>query len=306
STMAAIFEPVYRQLIASSFRNDEDLLYEEFELRQSVRKQFGLYQGPKFASLLKREWEEEYDKIVRKRNYFWYLMKSGNYYELDQCLNTNVYEDRICYENRRAAQREKQIEESRKKRLQRKQWYEQLDSYKYWDLSAVEDEKQDDTWLIEYYNTPSTYKKYKRPTSYDFADKTGGGFYRKTVEPARPAGFYERLCVVALKLRNIIEILEDGRKKMLYSLGIRRNPLLEEFEMDRLQYQGNVEQNLGGDTNTVQVAPARNVVLTETEITQKDSTSMSNVGWSNLTSSDIKSNHDSLVNRWLIIGTYEW
>nr|QID77674.1 polyprotein [Pink bollworm virus 1] len=304
--MAAIFEPIYRQLIASSFRNDEDLLYEEFELRQNVRKQFGLYQGPEFASLHKREWEEEYDKIVRKRNYFWYLMKSGNYYELDQCLNTNVYEDRICYENRRAAQREKQIEESRRKRLQRKQWYEQLDSYKYWDLSAEEDEKQDNAWLIEYYNTPSTYKKYKRPTSYDFEDKTGGGFYKKTTEPARPPGFYERLYVSALKLRNIIEVLEDGRKKVLYALGVRRDPLLEEFEMDRLQYQGNVEQNVGGDTNTVQVEPARNVVLTETEITQKDSTSMSNVGWSNLTSSDIISNHDSLVNRWLIIDTYEW
>ncbi|APW84897.1 polyprotein [Helicoverpa armigera iflavirus] len=76
--------------------------------------------------------------------------------------------------------------------------------------------------------------------------------------------------------------------------------------VNRLVYQGNVEQNAGGDTDVVQTDTAKNVVLTETEITQSDNTSLSNIGWSSLTSSDTITNHDNLVNRWLRVGTYEW
>nr|UCC70392.1 putative polyprotein [Lymantria dispar iflavirus 1] len=71
-------------------------------------------------------------------------------------------------------------------------------------------------------------------------------------------------------------------------------------------YQGNVEQDVGGDTSVVQIHKAHNVVLTETEITQSDTTAISNPKWGSYVSSDTISQMDTLVNRWFRVGTYTW
>lgn len=75
---------------------------------------------------------------------------------------------------------------------------------------------------------------------------------------------------------------------------------------ERVRYQGNVEQDLGGDTGVVQTQKAHNVVLTETEVTQSDTTALSNPKWGELVSSDTISGMDTLVNRWYRVGTYTW
>lgn len=74
----------------------------------------------------------------------------------------------------------------------------------------------------------------------------------------------------------------------------------------RVHYQGNVEQDVGGDSSVVQLDTAHNVVLTETEITQSDKTAQPNPGWSRFASSDVVSSMDSLVNRWFRVNTYQW
>ncbi|AHI87751.1 polyprotein [Antheraea pernyi iflavirus] len=75
---------------------------------------------------------------------------------------------------------------------------------------------------------------------------------------------------------------------------------------DPAAYQGGVEQDVGGDTDVVQTFKAHNVVLTETERSQHDSTAVSNPRWGSLVSSDTISDMDTLVNRWFRVGTYSW
>lgn len=74
----------------------------------------------------------------------------------------------------------------------------------------------------------------------------------------------------------------------------------------RVKYQGNVEQDVGGDTGVVQTHKAHNVVLTETEVTQSDVTGISNPRWGSLVSSDTISDMDTLVNRWYRVTTETW
>jgi hypothetical protein len=117
---------------------------------------------------------------------------------------------------------------------------------------------------------------------------------------------YNALYYAALKLRQIIVVLENIRLPFKISKLFSKSKSVEHIEMDVLNYQGNVEQDVGGDTAVVQTTTAHNVVLTETEVTQSDSTAIPNPGWSSFASSDVVSNMDSLVNRWFRVGTYPW
>lgn len=73
-----------------------------------------------------------------------------------------------------------------------------------------------------------------------------------------------------------------------------------------VQYQGQVEQSVGGDTDVAQTSTAHNVTLTETEITQSVLSTIPNHQWAPLVSSDTISSMDTLVNRWYRVGTYTW
>ncbi|UHK03113.1 MAG: polyprotein [Sanya iflavirus 1] len=306
--MASYFEPIYVQLIRSAFKNDQSLLEQEYDLRYELRKSFGLNFEKGWEEVLEQEWAEDHGKIVKRRNWLWYLMKSGQYDMLDEQLNTSIYQDKIVYENKRAAQRE----DARRRKPKSQSWWEYSSTYKYWDLSP-EEVKQDDSWLVEYENTPYTYKPKKRVGINRPQGIDNTRCYRKVEEP-RPAGFYERICSAALRLRQLIEGLIDYRRSDINSIElttIRRRVAQHHSRHDRiydpqLSYQGNIEENVGGDTDVVQISKANNVVLTETEVTQSDNTSVENIGWSRFVSSDTVSDMDTLVNRWFRVGTYNW
>lgn len=78
------------------------------------------------------------------------------------------------------------------------------------------------------------------------------------------------------------------------------------FGSSRARFEGNVEQDVAGDSNVVQQNRAKNVLLTETEITQFDQAGVSSMKWSPYISNDIVSSFDNMVNRWFTIGTYKW
>lgn len=73
-----------------------------------------------------------------------------------------------------------------------------------------------------------------------------------------------------------------------------------------LRFEGNVEQDVGGDSNVVQQNRAKNVLLTETEITQCDQAGVNSIRWSPYISNDTVSSFDNMVNRWFRVGTYRW
>lgn len=340
------FEPIYSSLIATGFKADEDILLEEYSLRMEFRTKFG-FTSDLDIHRLRLAWDNDFAKIVRRRNWLWHLMKSGQYDLLDEQLGTSVYNDKIVYENKRIAKLENIPIKTK--------WYENMDQYKYW-LIKEADNIDDDSWLVEYYNTPSTYKKKARATSYDKENKSVKfNVWPPYREEIHVQSWYEYIIASSLKLRDAIISLSSRRvnnpsndlelNEMHYSQRLKyqskNKPIIISSEKASginlinncnkptccvycpsisclkcfkgegccdctTRYQGNVEQDVGGDTSVVQTDTANNVVLTETEITQADKTALSNIGWSAYTSSDTVSNMETLVNRWFRVGTYEW
>lgn len=349
--MAAYFEPIYAELISTAFRNDETILYDEYDLRYAVREKFGLYQTEEWEEVLQKEWDDDYKKIVKRRNWLWFLMKSGQYDLLDEQLGTSVYQDKIVFENKREAEKEK----ARRTRLKKRSWWEYSAEYKYWELNN-DNTEQDNSWLIEYYNTPYTYKQRPRVSCVRPGPSVDNTYRRTFKRESRSASFLAHIWAVARNLRYTIRDLVAVRTGRYQDIQLKRIPYSEEnpeyqggglqtpikksvnpvrdlrkgdnrpkccnycptivcmkcFKGEgccihtRIQYQGSVEQNVGGDTNVVQTEKANNVVLTETEITQQDVTAKENPNWSRYVSSDTVSSMDTLVNRWFRIGTYSW
>lgn len=284
--MSSFFEPIFSTLIRTRFENDEDMLVTEYNLRYDLRKKFGVFSG-EWDDILQNEWNVDFNRIVKFRNWLWYLMKSGQYDLLDEQLGTSIYQDKIVYENKRSV----------RPKIIKPKWYEGLNNYKYW-LCDVEEVVQDDSWLIEYYNTPSTYKQKRRATSYDKENKT----YLTCVWPidssVRSREDCSRIVSLFYKLKDKISSLFYSRVK---------NPDIElKYILNKTHFQGNSEESVGGDQSVTQTDKQKNVVLTETEITQSEVTAIPNIGWSGYASSDVVSKFDTLVDRWFRVGTYRW
>ncbi|AJC98140.1 polyprotein [Thaumetopoea pityocampa iflavirus 1] len=301
--MNFFYEKLYAELISDNFKNEEDLLCKQYDMRHEIRQKYSLYPGEEnWESVLEQEWNEDHRKIVKRRNWLWYLMKSGQYGLLDEQLGTNVWDDVITQYNIRENKKQEQRERAAQEKRQRQRWWENNDEYKYWLLTS-EDEENNNSSIVDDDIGPSKYKIKSRvgcvkPEGID------NNRVKIKVEVPRSQGFMDRIYICLINLKNKIKTLASLRS---------RNP--ENIEMSfkyivpsdvTLEYQGNVEQDVGGDTNVVKTQKAQNVVLTETENEQEDTTAISNPKWGAYVSSDVISEMDTLVNRWFRVGTYSW
>lgn len=318
------------------------------------------------------------DKIRKRRNWLWYLMKTKQYATLDLELGTDFtlhYRTRVEVEmNRRALQSFK----DRRRRYSDPVRFSQCnlpidDDLDIVDLNAVDEylhQEADPVIHRLHHHLVNRVKRVERHVmGYDVTPLDC-----KTADHKIPDDRdYSRLSMIAINLRYVIETLEETRKICISKLKNLRmfssGKTVEEIELDvmkqhaeeiefqgygyqtpvdgakyakhhklikkstnkpkccdycptivcmmcfkgegccehiKIKYQGNVEQDVGGDTGVVQVNKAHNVVLTETEITQSDRTALQNPGWSKLSSSDTISSMSSLVDRWFRVRTLTW
>lgn len=349
----SFLQSVFGDLIAQEFNHEVEKLRKIYDSKYEIRAKYGMTSALE-NDQLEDEWRFKYMKLQKRRNYLWYLMKNNKFVELDDHFDTDyTFQDvdlrlRLDYHNY------EKREGDRYKYINRKSSYvpfstSNLPVEDTYDNNGFNDVEIDVDDGKVYYH--------KRKTRSYESLVNNNRVYRKCEIDNRD---YNMLYICALKLRNIISVLERNRLVNKTLKIFRRHKQTEWFEMEplkyqgggkstpinvsknpvrdllkdenrptccqycptvicvqcfkgegccncqKIKYQGNTEQDVGGDTNTVQLHKAHNVVLTETEITQHDTTGIPNPKWGPLVSSDTISSMDTLVNRWFRVGTYTW
>lgn len=382
----SLLDSIFTDLIAAEFNSKEEKLRIEYDGKYDHRHAFGL--GSSLDDVrLEDEWRFRYNKIVKHRNWLWYMCKQCNYVELDEYFNTGFTFDQMDLRLRM------EWELQYKNDPYKHRYFDRKPKFVNFSVSGleVEDSESDSVDEVELPDSPQgkvIYRKSKSKIGKDRYLKSIRHLYVEALNPphtpiAMPLDHrdYNMLYYASLKLRNIIEFLESIREKCSIPSLLRKRSVIDELAMEPLEYQGSgfptptqndpgvdlrqesnkptcceycptivcmtcykgegccecnhikyegskcnnqacdlgvcqqddpiayqggVEQDVGGDTDVVQTSKAHNVVLTETERTQRDNTAIPNPRWGSLVSSDTISSMDELVNRWFRVGTYSW
>lgn len=296
---STFLQSAFSDLIAQEFDYEVARLAKIYDNKHTIRARYGMT-SKLDEERLAEEWRYEYIKLEKRRNYLWYLMKNNRFIELDDHFGTDYVLHDVDLKLRLEFDRYDKIDRDRYKYINRKSSYVPFSRS---GLPIEELSTSDSSADVE---IDVDFKKVhyckRKARSYESL-VNNNRVYRKCEIDNRD---YNMLYICALKLRAIITALENNRLVNRVSKIFRRHKPVEWVEMQPLKYQGSTEQDVGGDTNVVQTHKAHNVVLTETEISQQDTTGVPNPKWGSLVSSDTISSMDTLVNRWFRVGTYMW
>ncbi|QQL13637.1 polyprotein [Antheraea mylitta iflavirus] len=310
-----VLDSVFSDLIVAEFESKTNKLRIEYDGKYEHRHMFGL-SSTLDDDRLEDEWRFKYNKLIKHRNWLWFMCKNCKYVELDMYFNTDFTYENIDLRLRLGYDIHVKEEAARYKYINRKPKFVNFSRS---NLEVEESVSSDTDEELDIATHSVKYCKNKNKVSKDKYLKSIRHLYAETFSPVYKSTTipldnrdYNKLYLISIKLRNIIEYLESLRKRCSISALFKKQSAVEEIAMEALDhldsamYQGGVEQDVGGDTNVVQTSKAHNVVLTETEKTQADNTAICNPKWGSLVSSDTISNMDTLVNRWFRIGTYSW
>nr|UGV21560.1 MAG: polyprotein [Giant panda Iflavirus] len=262
--------------------------------------------------------------LKKRRDWLWYLSSTGQYAKLDKELNTG-----FCFSYVRCLERQDKFRVRRMARSSSDGFLFSKHGYLINDdpndtLAMTTEDLYGENVECLLYNMECKWWKRPRECRHELFDDimTQARVYNETCIPT-PSEIdsrdYIKMNDIALRLRNFIMDLESKRKRLSIQLRLLSSLIkapktcatpevgMELTDMtDFSEFQGNVEESAGGDVNVVKNDTAHNVVLTETEISQREVTGYSHPGWSALSSSDTVSSMDTLVNRWFRVNTYIW
>nr|WPV63218.1 MAG: polyprotein [Jingmen bat iflavirus 4] len=315
-------ENVFGDIISQDYENDLARIKSEFDFKYHHRHQFGLNSELDDLQLAEEE-NVKIKALVKQRNWRWYLLKSKQLIKLDSVLGTDFCNSYVTSLNIAAHEKEKQ-KRAQREHLRRVHSDSKLFSKQTWLYDQIDDtnhpsytESETDLLIAEcrkFFWCPRS--KHERTRKLNYGNLRSDGDEIKQIIDNRD---YDRLYTLSLKLRKVIETLEEARHKMVVKirLALRSPPadIEQGIEMTELyresaevetppKYQ-NSPETAGGDTRAREI-PAENVVLSETEVPQVDVSAPVPRPWSDFVSSDTKSDHDTLVNRWFRVGTYTW
>nr|WPV63213.1 MAG: polyprotein [Jingmen bat iflavirus 1] len=355
-------------IIVGDYMRDLAKCEEKYQAKYDLRHRCGL-DTPLDDLRLSEEMDLEYKKIIKNRNYLWYLVKSKQYELVEKILGTNFLEDYLSSLKVEYVRRE---EQSRLAKVKRSKSDPILFSkcrflYDNDNDDSVATEKEEEFILEDVKSYIRNVRRSRKEryslvtlgsgkdaiyTVYDNSRKHCNKWFdcsdtddppkRKIPDDAnsRTLADWDKLAYAALRLRACIEKFEELREKLyvkmysfLRSRSVKRmqemqeciemevfydcnsdtssNDTLEDYilenEKDMLPPRfENSPESVAGNEQKADTVTAHNVVLTETEVDQVEVTAPRTRNWGSMVSSDVKDNHDVLVNRWFRIGTYEW
>lgn len=366
-------ESAYIDVIGDYVVRELQRIENDFQKRFEIRHRAGFDSALDDIRLCEEE-DVERKKITKRRNWLWYLMKTKQYATLDLELGTDFclhYETNYNVEMTRRNSQSLRARRTKSAPILFSRCNLPIDDdLDIIDLAAIDEYLHEEAdpviHRLHHHLVNRTNRVVRHVKGFDVTPLDC-----KTTKHRVPVDErnYNKLSMIAINLRYVIETLENARQICISKLKnlkmFTSGKTLEEIEMDvlrqqdeelefqgggfktpinvdkckqklikssnkpkccsycpiivcmqcfkgqgccphQVKYQGNVEQDVGGDSTVVQQNTAHNVVLTETEITQSDDSAIPNPGWSRFASSDVVSNMDSLVNRWFRINTYQW
>nr|UUW33713.1 polyprotein [Iflavirus sp.] len=355
-------------IIVGDYMRDMAKMEEKYRAKYDLRHRCGLDSAIDDLRL-SEEMDLAYKKIIKDRNYLWYLVKSGQYELAEKILDTNFLEDylqslKIEYVKRQEQSRVAKIKRSKSDPVLFSKCTFLYDNDDY-NLTATENEdeliKEDVRSFIrdtrrsrkERYSLATLgagkdaiyviydNNKKDRHTWFDCSDVSSvSERVIKDDENSRSLADWNKLAYAGLRLRACIEKFEELREKLyvkmfsfLRSRSVKRmremqdciemdvfhdctsdtdsNNTVENYflenEQDLLPPRfENSPESVAGNDQKAETVTAHNVVLTETEVDQIEVTAPPTRKWGSVVSSDVKDNHDVLVNRWFRVGTYAW
>nr|QHI42120.1 polyprotein [Rondonia iflavirus 1] len=315
-------ENAFGDVIAQDYEREYQKIQSEYDFKYRHRHQFGLNSTLDDLQLAEEE-NNKIRKLVKRRNWQWYLLKSKQFLKLDSVLGTSFCDSYVTSLNITYAERQEQKRRQQEK-IKRSHSDSKLFSKQTWLYDSIDSndypsEKESETDLLieeckRFFWYPKA--KHERRRKLNYGNIRTDSDVSESILDDRD---YDRLYKLSLKLRKVIETLEEARRKVVVKIRLAlRSPTRDVepgVEMTEFYKNSDVEETppkyqnspetAGGDTRAREV-PAENVVLSETEIPQVDVSAPSPRPWSDFVSSDTKSNHDTLVNRWFRVGTYTW
>lgn len=346
-------ESTYVDVIGAYVARELQAIENEYQKRFEHRHKCGFNTVLDDVRLCEEE-EAARKKITKRRNWLWYLMKTKQFATLDLELGTDFC---LHYETDYNVERARRSLQSMKARRTKSDPVlfsrcnlpidDDLDII---DICAIDEyltEEADPVINRLHHHLVNRSKRVERQVEgFDVSPVDCKTSSHKVPLDDRN---YDKLSMIAINLRYVIETLENARQVCISKLKSIRmftsGKTLEEIEMDvlrqqdeeleyqggglqtpidvdkyskkyklikpstnkpkccdycpmivcmqcfkgegccmcKVKYQGNVEQDVGGDSTIVQQDAAHNVVLTETEITQSDACAVPNPGlWRSL------------------------